>query len=64
MGFTGKVRGRTRVSRGRVKQRLGRATGDRRLRAQGMADRLGGGMREFGEELRDAGRVIRRSLRR
>ncbi len=64
MGFGNKVRGRSRVNRGRVKQRLGRATNNRRLRSQGVADRLGGGMRELGEEFRDVGKVVRRAFRR
>jgi uncharacterized protein YjbJ (UPF0337 family) len=62
MGFLDKVRNKSQVGRGHVRQRVGRATGSRRLRAQGRTDRIMGGARQLAERLKDAGRDIRRSL--
>ena len=61
MGFLDKVRNKSQVGRGHVRQRVGRATG-RRLRAQGRTDPIMGGARQLAERLKDAGRDIRRSL--
>jgi uncharacterized protein YjbJ (UPF0337 family) len=52
------------MRKGRAKQKIGRATGNPRLQAEGMADRVSGGVRQFGEELKDAGKDIRRAFRR
>ena len=42
MTFQKKIRNKFQITRGRAKQKLGRATGNRRLRAEGVADRIGG----------------------
>ena len=64
VSFLHKIRNRSRVRKGRAKQKIGRATDNRRLQAEGMADRVSGGVRQFGEELKDAGQDIRRAFRR
>jgi uncharacterized protein YjbJ (UPF0337 family) len=68
MTLLNRIRNRSRISRGRAKQQIGRATGNRRLQAHGLADRASGGAREFGEdvkkELRHAGRGIERAFHR
>jgi uncharacterized protein YjbJ (UPF0337 family) len=68
MSFLNKIANRSRIGRGRAKQRIGRATGNRRLQADGLADRVSGGVRQFGEnvkdELRGAGRDIERTFDR
>lgn len=62
MSFLDKVRGKSQVGRGRVRQRVGRATGSRRLRAQGRTDRIMGGARQLAGRLKDAARDLRRSF--
>jgi uncharacterized protein YjbJ (UPF0337 family) len=64
MSFFNKIRNRSRITRGRAKQKVGRATNNRRLQADGLADRIAGNARQFGEELKDAGKDIRRTLER
>ena len=58
MTFQKKIRNKFQITRGRAKQKLGRATGNRRLRAEGVADRIGGNVRQAGEQMRDAGRDL------
>jgi uncharacterized protein YjbJ (UPF0337 family) len=64
MTFQKKIRNRFQITRGRAKQKLGRATGNRRLRAEGLADRIGGNARRAGEQVKEAGRDLRRGVRR
>jgi uncharacterized protein YjbJ (UPF0337 family) len=64
LGFLEKIINRSRVSRGRVKQKLGRATNNRRLRAGGLADRIGGSARQVGERAKDAGKDVKRAFKR
>jgi uncharacterized protein YjbJ (UPF0337 family) len=68
MSLLNRIRNRSRISRGQAKRRIGRATGNRRLRAEGLADQVSGGARQFGEdvktELKKAGRVIERTFAR
>ncbi|HEX3388056.1 MAG TPA: CsbD family protein [Streptosporangiaceae bacterium] len=52
------------MTRGRAKQKLGRATGNRRLQARGVADRVGGNVKQAGEQVKDAGKDLRRGFRR
>lgn len=60
MGFLDRIRNRSQVSKGRAKQKAGRATGNRRLQAQGLADRLSGSTKQVGERLKHAGQGKRR----
>ena len=64
MTFQNKIRNKLQITRGRAKQKLGRATGNRRMRAAGLADRLGGNVKQAGEQVKDAGRDLRRGGRR
>ena len=68
MGLLSRIRNRSRISRGRTKQGIGRATGNRRLQAEGLADRVSGGVKQLGEdvgdEVRKAGRDIGRTFDR
>jgi uncharacterized protein YjbJ (UPF0337 family) len=69
MSLLNRIRNRSRIGRGRAKRRIvGRATGNRRLRAEGLANQVSGGARQFGEdvrnELKKAGRVIERTFAR
>ena len=42
MTFQKKIRNKFQMTRGRARQKLGRATGNRRMQAAGLADRIGG----------------------
>ena len=68
MNLLNRIRNRSRISRGRAKQPIGRATGNRRIQAEGLADRVSGGARQFGEdvrsELRKTARGVERTLGR
>ena len=64
MGALNKLRNRSRISKGRAKQKLGRATNNRRLQAGGLADRMKGGAGQVGEEFKDAGKNIKRAFGR
>jgi uncharacterized protein YjbJ (UPF0337 family) len=64
MTFQKRIRNKFQITRGRAKQKLGRATGNRRMRAEGVADRIGGNVRQAGEQVKDAGRDLRRGFKR
>jgi uncharacterized protein YjbJ (UPF0337 family) len=64
LGFLEKIINRSRVSRGRAKQKLGRATNNRRLRAEGLVDRIGASARQVGERAKDAGKDVKRAFKR
>jgi uncharacterized protein YjbJ (UPF0337 family) len=52
------------MGRGRVKQDVGRSTGDPYLEAKGQKDRVSGSARQVGEQVKDAGRNIKEAFRR
>ncbi len=68
MSILNRIVNRSRIARGRAKQRIGRSTGNRRLQAEGLADRVSGNVRQLGEdvkaELKGAGRGIERTFGR
>lgn len=64
MTLLNKMKNKSRITRGRAKQKLGRATGNRRLQLHGIADRISGNVRQAGEQLKDTGRDLGRSVRR
>jgi uncharacterized protein YjbJ (UPF0337 family) len=64
MSFLTKMKNKSRITRGRAKIKLGRATGNRRMQMHGVADRIGGNVRQAGEQLKDTGRDLGRSLRK
>ena len=59
MGFMDKLRNRFMMSRGRVKQNVGRETGDPYLETRGQAERIEGAGRQVGEQVKDAGKNIK-----
>lgn len=63
MSFQNRIRNRFQITRGRGKQKLGRATGNRRMRAEGVADRVGGNVKQAGEQLKDARKDLGRRFR-
>lgn len=54
MGTDDKIRNKVQETTGTVKQRIGAATGDRRLEAQGRKDKAAGGLRQAFEKIKDA----------
>jgi len=59
MGFMDKLRNRFKMSRGKAKQDMGRATGDPYLEARGQGERISGAARQVGEQAKDAGKNVR-----
>jgi uncharacterized protein YjbJ (UPF0337 family) len=59
MGFMDKLRNRFQMARGHGKQKAGRAAGDPYLEAEGRAERVEGGARQVGEQVKDAGKNVR-----
>jgi len=54
------VRGKAERMKGRVKEEVGRATGDERMRDEGEAERASGALQEgFGEGRRKVGNAIK-----
>jgi uncharacterized protein YjbJ (UPF0337 family) len=64
MGFFDKLRNKMQMGRGRAKQEAGRAAGDPYLEAEGRADRISGGAKQVGEQVKDAGKNIGDALGR
>jgi uncharacterized protein YjbJ (UPF0337 family) len=64
MGAIDKLRNKLQMGRGRVKQDVGRATGDPYLEAEGQTDRVSGSAKQVGEQVKDAGRSIKDAFRR
>jgi uncharacterized protein YjbJ (UPF0337 family) len=59
-----RMRNRSRIRRGRTKQRFGRVTRSQRRQAEGLADRVSGGIRLFGDDLGKEFRKVSRSIER
>ena len=64
MGFFDKLRNKMQMGRGRAKERAGRAMGDPYLESDGKADRVSGGAKQVGEQVKDAARNVRDALDR
>ena len=64
MGFMDKLRNRFQMAKGRGEERAGRAMGDPDLEARGAGDRVEGGTRQVGEQVKDAGKNVRDTFKR
>ena len=64
MGFMDKLRNRFQMGRGKVKQDVGRATGDPYLEAEGKTERVEGAGRQVGEQVKDAGKNVKDAFKR
>ena len=64
MGFMDKLRNRFMMGKGRAKQNVGRATGDRYLEAEGKSERVSGATKQVGEQVKDAGKNVRGAFTR
>jgi uncharacterized protein YjbJ (UPF0337 family) len=63
MGFMDKMKNKFKMGRGRAKQNVGRATGDRTMEARGQGERADGATRQVGEQVKDAGKNVRDAFR-
>jgi uncharacterized protein YjbJ (UPF0337 family) len=59
MGAMDKLKNKLQMGKGRAKQRTGRATDDPYLEGEGRADRVEGGVKQVGEQVKDAGKNAR-----
>jgi uncharacterized protein YjbJ (UPF0337 family) len=64
MGFMDKLRNRVQMGKGHAKQSVGRATGDPYLESEGQGERIGGGARQVGEQIKDAGKNVKKAFKR
>ena len=53
MSFADKFRDKAQVLRGRIKRDTGDVTGNRRLQAEGSADKVMGNLKQAGEKVKD-----------
>ena len=54
MATTDKVKNTAQQAKGKLKETIGRASGDDKLRAEGKADQMEGNVKQAGEKLKDA----------
>jgi uncharacterized protein YjbJ (UPF0337 family) len=59
MGFMDKLRNRFQMTKGHGEERAGRALGDQDLEAKGAGDRVEGGTKQVGEQVKDVGKNVR-----
>jgi uncharacterized protein YjbJ (UPF0337 family) len=59
MGFVDKLKNRFQMAKGHGKQKAGHAAGDPGLEASGERDRVAGGTKQVGEQVKDAGKNVR-----
>ena len=59
MGFMDKLRNRFQMAKGHGEERAGRAMGDQDLEARGAGDRVEGGTKQVGEQVKDVGKNVR-----
>jgi uncharacterized protein YjbJ (UPF0337 family) len=63
LGALDKLRNKLQMGRGRLKQGVGRTTGDPYLEAEGQSDRVSGSAKQVGEQVKDAGRNVKDAFR-
>lgn len=54
MGALDKVKNKLQSSKGRMKNKAGKASGDRSLEAEGKGDQVAGNLKQAGENAKDA----------
>jgi uncharacterized protein YjbJ (UPF0337 family) len=64
MGAMDKLKNKLQMGKGRAKQHAGRATGDPYLESEGKADRVEGGTKQVGEQVKDAGKNVRDAMKK
>ncbi|MGN6676628.1 MAG: CsbD family protein [Streptosporangiaceae bacterium] len=64
MSFMDKLKNRFQMTKGHAKQGAGRATGDPYLESEGQSERISGGTRQVGEQVKDAGKNMKKAFKR
>ena len=64
MGAFDKLKNKMQMGKGRAKQDVGRATGNRSMEAEGQGDRIGGSAKQGGEQVKDSGKNIKDALKK
>lgn len=64
MGTKDKASNKVRDLKGRVKQRTGRATGNKDLESEGKAEQIVAAAKDVGEKVKDAGAAVERIVKR
>jgi uncharacterized protein YjbJ (UPF0337 family) len=64
MGFMDKLRNRFQMAKGHGEERAGQAVGSPDLEARGASDRVEGGTRQVGEQVKDVGKNVRDTFKR
>ncbi|MDP9842823.1 CsbD family protein [Streptosporangium lutulentum] len=59
MGANDKISNKAEELKGRVKENIGSATGDERLRAEGRTDQDESNVKQAGEKIKDAGKKVK-----
>ena len=59
MGFMDKLRNKFKMGKGQAKQNAGRAIDDPYLEGRGRRERVEGGARQVGEQVKDTGKNVR-----
>ncbi|MEV4133266.1 CsbD family protein [Dactylosporangium sp. NPDC049742] len=54
MGLSDKIDNQAEETAGKVKEGVGKATGNERLEAEGKVDKASGGLKQAGEKVKDA----------
>jgi uncharacterized protein YjbJ (UPF0337 family) len=54
MGIVDKAKDKAQAAKGDVKDKVGRATNDRSLQAEGKGDKAAGNLKQAGEKVKDA----------
>ncbi|MGB2570147.1 CsbD family protein [Micromonospora citrea] len=63
MSFTDKAKSKAQELTGVAKERIGNATDNERLRAEGAQERSGARARQAGEHVKEAGKDVRDAMR-
>lgn len=64
MGFMDKLKNKMQMGKGRAKEEAGRKAGDPYLEGEGRKDRVEGGTKQVGEQVKDAGKTARDTFKK
>ncbi|MEV5709848.1 CsbD family protein [Actinoallomurus sp. NPDC052274] len=64
MGLLDKLKNKLEKAKGRGKEAAGRGAGDPYLESEGRRDRMKGGAKQVGEQVKDAAKEARRTFKR
>ena len=63
MGLFDKIRNKSKMGKGQVKEKTGRAVGQPDLEARGNNEQTGGAARQATEKVKDAGKDLRKGMK-